>query len=279
MGTALPGCTGVLPTWGRPLQDHPPLHAMVPGGGLSKDRTGWGPARAHVLVPVHALAPISRALCTEAMPHAGLLEHSAPQGWTIPGHGHSQAQHHGYAACTSRAPSVCQVALSNRRLVGLLDRPVPGTSRHVGRARLRTPQLDVMELLRRFLPHVWPEGLVKVRHCGVLHASGAVPLPTSRLLMGQGPPREDPPPRRTPPPPRGGHWPTWGVPMHVVMRVWTSPQACAETSCAACSASDERETPWCGTRTAPVRPQGRRRLDKAAHPRSATAFPRLADAS
>jgi hypothetical protein len=228
VGTDLPGFTGVLQTWGRQLQYHPHLHAMVPGGGLAKDRTGWLPSRANFFVPVKALAPISRALCKEAMQHAGLLEHIAPQGWTLPWNVHRQAQLHGSSAFTSRAPSVCKVALANRRIVGLMDRTVTCTSRKVGSARLRTTQLDVMEFLRRFLPHVVPEGCVTVRHVGVLHASGAVPLATIRLMMGQGHPREDQPPRRTPP--RVGHGPTCGVPRHGVMRVWTSPKACADTS-------------------------------------------------
>ena len=199
VGTDRPGCTGVLPPWGRPRQDHPPRHAMVPGGGLAKDRTGWGPSRATCLVPVTARAPLSRARCTAARPHAGLLEPSAPQGGTLPGHGHRQAQPHGSSACTSRAPSVCTVASAHRRLVGLLDRPGPCTSRPVGRARLRPPPLDVLALLRRCLPPVWPDGCVTVRHCGVRQARGAVPLATRRRRLGQGRPRDDQPPRRPPP--------------------------------------------------------------------------------
>jgi hypothetical protein len=230
VGTDLPGFTGVLQTWGRQLQDHPHIHDLVPGGGRAKDRTGWLPSRANCFVPVKALAPISRALFKEAMQPAGLLAHIDPQVWTLPWHVHSQAQPHGSAACTSLAPSVCKVAISNRRIVGLMDRTVTFTSRKVGSARLRTTQLDVMAFLRRFLPHILPEGVVKVRHFGVLHASCAVPLATIRLMMGQGHPREDQPPRRTPPPPRAGHCPTCGVPMHVVMRVWTSPKTFADTS-------------------------------------------------
>jgi Putative transposase/Transposase zinc-binding domain len=229
-GPALPGFTGVLHTWGRQLQYHPHIHYIVPGGGLSKDRTGWLPSRTNFFVPVKALAPIYRALFKEAMQHAGLLAHIDPQGWTLPWNVHSQAQPHGSSAFTYRAPSVFKVAISNRRLVGLMDRTVTVTSRTVGSARLRTTPLDVMEFLRRFLQHVLPEGLVKVRHFGLLHASCAVPLATVRLMMGQGHPREDQPPRRTPPPPRVGHCPTCGVPMHVVMRVWTSPKTFADTS-------------------------------------------------
>ena len=116
-----------------------------------------------------------------------------------------------------------KVAISNKRLVALTDRTVTFTYRKVGSARPRTAHLDVMEFLRRFLQHVLPEGFMKVRHFGVLHARCAVPLATIRRLIGQGHPGEDPPPPRTPP--HVARCPTCGAPLCVVMRVWTSPSA------------------------------------------------------
>src|SRR5262250_2105933 len=125
------------------------------------------------------------------MLQAGLLEHIDPQVWTIPWHVHSQAQHHSHSAFTYLAPYVFKVAISNHRLVSLTDRTVTFTYRKVGSARPRTAHLDVMEFLRRFLQHVLPDGFMKVRHFGFLHASCTVPLlATVRLLMGQVRPRE-----------------------------------------------------------------------------------------
>ena len=222
LGTALPGFTGVLHTWGRQLQDHPHIHDIAPGGGLSEDRTTWRPSRANFFVPVKALSPISRALCKAEMGQASLLEPIDPQVWTIPWNVHSRAKHHGHSACTSLAPSVCKVALSNSRIVGLQDRTVTFTYRKVGRTRPRTAHLDVMEFLRRFLQHVLPDGLQKVRHCGLLHASCAVPLATIRLLLGQGRSRDALAPQRPPPPRPAARCPICGAPMRVVMRLWTS---------------------------------------------------------
>jgi hypothetical protein len=113
--------------------------------------------------------------------------------------------------------------------VRLQDRTVTCTDRNVGRARLRTAPLDGRELLRRCLPQVVPDGCVQVRPCGLLHASGAVPLATSRLLMAPGHPSEDQPTQRTPSPPRVACCPTCGTPMCVVMRLWTSPRALVDT--------------------------------------------------
>jgi hypothetical protein len=229
IGTDLPGFTGVLHTWGRQLQYHPHIHSIVPGGGLSADRTTWLPSRANFFVPVKALSPIYRALFKEAMRHAGLLEHIDPQVWTIPWNVHSQAHHHGHSAFTYLAPYVFKVAISNRRIVGLTDRTVTCTYRKVGSARLRTTHLDGMEFLRRFLQHVLPDGFMKVRHFGLLHTSCALPLTTIRLLIVQAHAGEDQPTQRPSPQPLTAHCPSCGAPMRVVMRVWPSPKAYVDT--------------------------------------------------
>ena len=230
IGTDLPGFTGVLHTWGRQLQYHPHIHYIVPGGGLSADRSAWLPSRASFFVPVKALSPIYRALFKEAIHQAGLLEHIAPEVWTLPWNVHSQANHHGHSAFTYLAPYVFKVAISNRRIVSLTDRTVTFTYRKVGSARPRTTHLDAIEFLRRFLPHVLPDGFMKVRHFGFLHASCAIPLATIRLMVVQGQPSEGKPMRVVSPPPRVALCPACGVPMRVVMRLWTSPRDLVDTS-------------------------------------------------
>ena len=214
------------------------------------------------------------------MRQAGLLEHIDPQVWTIPWNVHSQANHHGHSAFTYLAPYVFKVAISNHRLVSLTDRTVTFTYRKVGSARLRTAHLDVMEFLRRFLQHVLPDGFMKVRHFGFLHASCAIPLATIRLMIVQGHPSDGQPPPRTPPPPRAARCPTCGAPMRVVMRLWTSHQGlcryrlsgmtCALTSVVRHGVAHPRHP--CARMPA-IRPH------KAAEGGSATAFQRPADAS
>ena len=156
------------------------------------------------------------------MRQAGLLEQIDPQVWTIPWNVHSQANHHGHSAFTYLAPYVFRVAISNSRIVGLKDRTVTFTYRKVGSARPRTTHLDAIEFLRRFLQHVLPDGFMKVRHFGFLHASGAIPLATIRLMIVQAPSLDGQPPQRSPPQPLAVRCPTCGAPMRVVMRLWTS---------------------------------------------------------
>jgi hypothetical protein len=229
IGTDLPGFTGVLHAWGRQLQYHPHIRYIVPGGGLSADRTIWRPSRANFFVPVKALSPIYRALFKEAMRRTGLLEHIAPQVWTIPWNVHSQANHHGHSAFTYLAPYVFKVAIANSRIVGLKDRTVIFMYRKPGSARPRTTTLDAMEFLRRFLQHVLPDGFMKVRHFGFMHASSALNIDTIRQMILHGQPINDKPMRIVPPPPRVTLCPTCGAPMRVVMRLWTSNKAFVDT--------------------------------------------------
>jgi hypothetical protein len=229
IGTDLPGFTGVLHTWGRQLQYHPHIHYIVPGGGLSEDRMTWRTSRAHFFVPVKALSPIYRAMWKEEIRQANLLEQIDPRVWTIPWNVHSQATSHAHSALTYLAPYVFKVAISNRRIVSLTDRTVTFTYRKPGSARPRTTSLDALEFIRRFLQHVLPDGFMKVRHFGFLHASCAVPPDTIRLLIRQVHTIEGQPPQPRPPKPLVFRCPTCDVPMHVVMRVWTSPRAFVDT--------------------------------------------------
>jgi hypothetical protein len=114
--------------------------------------------------------------------------------------------------------------------VGLTDRTVTFTYRKVGSARPRTTHLDAIEFIRRFLQHVLPDGFMKVRHFGFLHASCALPLATIRLMIVQGQSSEGKPMQIVSPPPRVALCPACGAPMRVVMRLWTSPKDFVDTS-------------------------------------------------
>src|SRR5438874_13505329 len=54
------GFVSILHTWGQTLQRHPHIHCVVPGGGLSPDRTRWISSRAHFFVPVRVLSRVFR---------------------------------------------------------------------------------------------------------------------------------------------------------------------------------------------------------------------------
>jgi len=136
---------------------------------------------------------------------------------------------HAHSALHYLAPYVFKVAISNSRIVSLTDRTVIFTYRKADSVRPRIMSLDAREFIRRFLQHVLPDGFMKVRHFGFLHASCAIPTATLRQLIMQAHPIDFQPMQHSPPPPRAACCPTCGAPMRVVMRLWTSHKAFVDT--------------------------------------------------
>jgi hypothetical protein len=71
------GIIAVLHTWGQNLQHHPHVHCVVPGGGISPDRTHWVACRPGFFLPVRVLARLFRRLFLEGLAaafEAGELE-------------------------------------------------------------------------------------------------------------------------------------------------------------------------------------------------------------
>ena len=86
-----------------------------------------------------------------------------------------------------------------------------------------------MEFIRRFLQHVLPDGFMKVRHFGFLHASCAISTDTLRRMIVEAQPIDFQPARIIPPEPLAALCPTCGAPLRVVMRLWTPNSAVLDT--------------------------------------------------
>src|SRR5438477_6753565 len=54
------GFISVLHTWGSAMTHHPHVHMIVPGGGISADRSRWISASEDYLLPVPVLAKMFR---------------------------------------------------------------------------------------------------------------------------------------------------------------------------------------------------------------------------
>jgi hypothetical protein len=191
------GFSCVLHTWTQTLLFHPHIHCIVTGGGLDPDRRSWIAARRGFLFPVRILAQLFRAkllrrlesglndktLCSnEVDPHAQLRT-AARKNWVVyskpPLAGPRQVLRY-LGRYTHR------VAISNQRLVALDHDRV--TFRWNDRARgnpKRLMTLDVQEFLRRFLLHILPSGLMRIRHYGLLaNATRHEHLARCRQLIG-----------------------------------------------------------------------------------------------
>jgi hypothetical protein len=182
------GFLSILHTWGQTLQRHPHIHCVVPGGGLSPDRTHWVPSRSHFFLPVRVLSRVFRGKFV-----AGLR--NAFQRNKLGFHGACQplAQEKAFAAFLRTlfrndwvvyakppfggpehvlqylARYTHRVAISNHRLLSVDEDIVSFRWKDYARhSKQQTMVLSHQEFLRRFLQHVLPRGFPRIRYFGWL---------------------------------------------------------------------------------------------------------------
>ena len=178
----------MLHTWGRQLQYHPHIHYLVPGGAVSSQNGRWHACGPGFYLPVHALSAIFRAKFRDAMDGAGLLAQIPTQVWNINWNVHCQAVGSGQTTLKYLARYVFKVAISDSRIVHFDETEVVFRYRKVHSNRVRTMVLPVFEFLHRFLQHVLPTGLMKVRYYGFVSPNFAMPLEElkARVELAQG---------------------------------------------------------------------------------------------
>jgi hypothetical protein len=178
------GVLAVLHTWTQQLAYHPHVHCLVTGGGVSADGRDWYPARGDFLVPYKALAKLVRGKLKAALAkkHPALIAPKA--AWTKPWVVHIAHWGDGAEAVLRYlARYVFRTAISNTRLVALDDHHVSFRYKHRKLARWQTCRLQGHEFMRRFLQHVLPAGLHKVRYFGLWHHSKRKQAAQARLLL------------------------------------------------------------------------------------------------
>jgi len=176
IGADLPGFFGVLHTWGRQMPYHPHIHYVVPGGAISKTDGRWHPSRIDFFLPVKAISKIFKAKFRDEMRKKGLDSYIPSDVWSQAWIVNCKAIANSMHSVKYLAPYVFKVAISNSRIVKIENRKVYFKYRKNRSNRWRTMALDVMEFLRRFLQHVLPTGLMKIRYYGFLSPSCSVSL-------------------------------------------------------------------------------------------------------
>ena len=199
------GATLVLHTWGSALTHHPHVHGIVPGGGLAPDgragrlQTGLLPAGAGAVAAVPPA--LRRSACAGSWAgrlhffgeFAELADAKAFAAWLAP---LRQCEWVVYAKRPFAGPAAVlaylsrythRVAISNGRLLALDERGVTfrwKDYRAKGRTRHKTMTLAPAEFMRRFLLHVLPSGLHRIRHYGLLaNGSRTQNLAIARQLL------------------------------------------------------------------------------------------------
>ena len=199
------GFLGVLHTWGQNLEHHPHVHYIVPAGGLALDGSRWIDSSRHFFLPVHALSRVFRgkfvAGLNQLFAQSELQFHGSQQyltasgcfpnflrqlfrqDWVVyakPPFGGAEHVLNYLARYTHR------VAISNHRLVTFENGSVSFRWRdyaHGGKKKVMT--VSAHEFLRRFLLHVLPRGLVRIRHFGLFaNRRRSAALERCRVLLG-----------------------------------------------------------------------------------------------
>ena len=199
------GFIAILHTWSQTLMDHPHLHCIVTGGGLSPDGLRWISCKGEFFLPVKVLSRLFRgkflAYLKEAYEKGKLafpgkvahwreksafnvlLKELYGQEWVVyckPPFQSAERVMDYLGRYTHR------VALSNDRLLKLEGGKV--TFRYRDRKdndRIKPMTLDASEFIRRFLLHILPDGFVKIRHYGILsNRSRNTKLGLCKRLLG-----------------------------------------------------------------------------------------------
>ena len=178
------GVLAVLHTWTQQLVYHPHVHCLVTGGGVSADGKSWCQARPDYLVPTRALAKLVRGKLKAALakrrPDLVLPEAAWRKPWVV----HCTSWGDGAEAVLEYlARYVYRVAITNNRIVGLDDTGVTIRHKHRASGRWLTTHLTGHEFMRRFLQHVLPKGLHKIRYYGLWHPSRRAQAARARLLL------------------------------------------------------------------------------------------------
>jgi hypothetical protein len=184
------GVTLVLHTWGSALTHHPHVHGIVAGGGVALDGARWVACKPGFFLPVRVLSRLFRRRFLEELDqahrggrlqffgeYAQLAEASAFADWLAPLRAcewvvYAKRPFAGPAAVLAYLSRYThRVAISNQRLLALDERGVTfrwKDYRAKGKPRYKIMTLSADEFMRRFLLHVLPGGLHRIRHYGLL---------------------------------------------------------------------------------------------------------------
>ena len=204
LGTEI-GFMAILHTWSQTLIDHPHLHCLVTGGGLSLDGKRWISSKKDFFIPVQVLSSLFRGKFLDGLQkryEAGELKFPGQieelretsgfkrfltnlyhQQWVV--YCKPPLKHPG-KVMDYLGRYIHRVALSNDRLVKLEGNHVTFRWRDsADDNKIKLLTLEALEFIRRFLLHVLPNQFVKIRYYGILsHRSRKTKLSRCKKLLG-----------------------------------------------------------------------------------------------
>ena len=183
---ATPAVLAVLHTWNARLGFHPHVHLLISAGGVADNGDEWRESKASFLVPVKLLSKRIAQTLQKAIKatRAELLEEIPAKAWKAKWCSFCVPYGRGEKAVLNYLGRyVFRTAITNHRIVSVTETEV--TFRYKDRKK-NTMQLETVtgvEFLKRFLLHVLPKGLHKIRYYGLWHSSKKALLVAARVLL------------------------------------------------------------------------------------------------
>jgi hypothetical protein len=178
------GVTAVLHTWTRDLRFHPHVHAIVTAGGLALDGSRWAASNRKYLFPVRVMGTLLRGKMLAALStlhgrgafakfsdfndpaaFARLMARLARTRWIVYAKKPFRRADH---VLRYLGRYTHRVAISSSRLTNASSDAVTFRTKNG-----KTITLNPVEFLRRFVQHVLPDGLHKIRHYGLYASANA----------------------------------------------------------------------------------------------------------
>jgi hypothetical protein len=183
---AMPAILAVLHTWTGAMDYHPHIHLLVSAGGIGPDLASWHEPRRTFLVPVRALSKLVRRLFHEMVHNErpDLLDPIPKKVWTQQWVAWCKPWGRGETGVLDYlARYVFRIAITNARLVDMDERTVTFRYKDRKAGYWRTCTLTGHEFMRRFLQHVLPKGLHKVRYYALWHPKRRTQLHNARRTL------------------------------------------------------------------------------------------------
>jgi hypothetical protein len=163
------GFLAVLHTWTRQLQYHPHLHLIVPGGGLTEDGHWKQTSRPDFFLPQAVLAARFRNRLKIQWRNNHPAWRQVParvwnKRWVVD----CQAAGSGHQVFKYLARYVGRTALTSGRILHDNGTHITFSYQDAADKTSKTLTVCAQEFLRRFLQHVLPAGLQRVRYYGFL---------------------------------------------------------------------------------------------------------------
>jgi hypothetical protein len=198
------GFISVLHTWSQTLIDHFHLHCLIPAGVLSFAKDKWISASDNYLFKITSLALEFRKRYLKLLSDAYLKDQlvftkktaalESKQNFQQLINSVSKKKWIAYAKRPFAGPQQVleylgrythRVAISNNRIISIDNSRVTFTYKdRQNNDEIKTMTLDAHEFIRRFLLHVLPKGLMKIRYFGFLaHTNKKKLIPLIRKLI------------------------------------------------------------------------------------------------